>query len=80
MEGLFQDLTGNNGRGFEEKRRRHWNASSSSGFGLSASGRSFGSGQDPAPVVGVARTAFTPVVLLDEDDPPVVKLTNDDDE
>jgi hypothetical protein len=53
--------------------------SSSSGFGLSASGRSFQVGSGSNTSGWSCWTALAAVVLLDEDDPPVVKLTNDDD-
>jgi hypothetical protein len=73
----FEDLTGNSGKSEEEQ------ASVSSNkqlkwFGLSASGRSFGSGQGSAPEwLELLGQHLRPVILLDEDDPPSVKLTDD---
>jgi hypothetical protein len=71
----FEDLTGNSGS--EEEKALLF--SKLKWFGLSASGRSFGSGQGSAPEwLEVLGQHLRPVVLLDEDDPPAVQLTDDD--
>jgi hypothetical protein len=72
----FEDLTGNSGSQEEQgalsfNTKLKW-------FGLSASGRSFGSGQGSAPEwLEVLGQHLRPVVLLDEDDPPAVQMTDD---
>jgi hypothetical protein len=75
----FEDLTGNNsGKSEEEVKASLLSNQPLKWFGLSASGRSFGSGQGSAPEwLELLGQHLRPVVLLDEDDPPAVKLTDD---
>lgn len=76
----FKDLSDNNSGKSEEEKAALLNNKQLKWFGLSASGRSFGSGQGSAPEwLELLGQHLRPVVLLDEDDPPVVRLTDDAD-